>query len=283
MPTILHASDLHFGRPHDPVPAAALLRLVAEVDPEVVVLSGDFTQRAKVHEYQEASRWIGQLAPRPVVVTPGNHDVPLYRVFERLFAPFRNYRAHISEELDSVQRLPGMTVVSLNSAAPHRAIVNGQIRPHQLEFARGAFAEAPSGDLRAVVLHHHLVSAPDNVRDHPLPGARRILDALAQSGVELVMGGHLHRGYIAHSFDLHPAPRAGAGILIVHSGTTSSTRGRGREEGRNSCNLIRVGPSEIEVDQLLFHPEDRVFRPRSAHRFPRSPLRWLEKREGSSG
>src|SRR5687767_5293833 len=113
MVTILHASDIHFGEPYNPVMGEAFLKIARTVKADLIVVSGDFTQRAKVHEYEAARKWLDALPELPLVVTPGNHDVPLYRVFERLFEPYRNYRRWISEELDSVTRVPGVTVVSL--------------------------------------------------------------------------------------------------------------------------------------------------------------------------
>src|SRR5690606_1855849 len=87
--TIVHASDIHFGPPYVPAAGEAFLRSVEELDPDVIVLSGDFTQRAKREQYADARAFINRLPPKPVIVTPGNHDIPLYRVFERIFAPYR--------------------------------------------------------------------------------------------------------------------------------------------------------------------------------------------------
>ena len=188
MLTIVHGSDLHFGRLHDPDVAEAFLQSTESIGPDLIVLSGDFTQRAKIREYGEARKYLDRLPSVPTVVTPGNHDVPLYRVFERIFAPYRNYAKYIQEELDTVTRIPGLTVVSLSSAAPRRAIVNGRILGRHLDFAREAFRRAPEADFKAVVAHHHLAPAPDYEGDRPLPQARAILDAFGAMGVELAMG-----------------------------------------------------------------------------------------------
>ncbi len=278
MITLLHGSDLHFGRPHHPQMAEAFLQCAVEVAPDLVVLSGDFTQRAKVQEYKAARAWLDRFRGRvgaPVVVTPGNHDVPLYRVVERLFTPFRNYRTYIQDELDTVTRIPGLTVVALNSAAPRSAIVNGRIRIRQLEFARQAFERAPDGDLRAVVAHHHLAPAPDYEGDTPLPGARRILDAFKTMGVEMVLGGHLHRAYIGNSLDVYPGPDRDRGIIIVQSGTTTSRRGRAREEAKNSFNVVRIAEDEVQVIHYMHFREGEGFHPFSGHTFPRAPARWF--------
>jgi 3',5'-cyclic AMP phosphodiesterase CpdA len=276
MITIIHGSDLHFGAPHDAEVAEIFLRQIQEIGPEIIVLSGDFTQRAKVREFEEARAWLDRLPQLPVVVTPGNHDVPLYRIVERLFDPYRNYRAHISGELDTVTRIPGATFVSLNSSAPRRAIVNGRIDQAQVDFARRAFAETPERDLRAVVAHHHLAPAPDYEGDKPLPGAKRILDAFSTMGVDLVMGGHLHRAYIGNSLDVYPGVHRDRGITIVQSGTTTSRRGRAREAAKNSFNVIRVQRGRVRVTHFMYFSEMGVFAPFSTHAFPRAPHRWFQ-------
>ena len=271
MITILHASDIHFGEPHLPHVARVFLAFARRLRPDVVVISGDLTQRARVGEYEEAAAFLEQFGDVPVVVTPGNHDIPVYRVWERLVAPFRNYRDHISTELDTVTRIPGMTVVALNSASPYTAIVNGRIDAAQLDFARRAFGESPPDDARVLVAHHHLAPAPDYEGDKPLPSARRILDALAGMGVELVLGGHLHRAYIVNSLDVYPGENRDKNVVIVHSGTTTSARGRARERLKNSLNVLRVTERYLDISHHLHDDEVNAFLPLSRHLFPRQP------------
>jgi len=269
MLTILHGSDLHFGKPFDAKVAGVFLQAIRELSPELIVLSGDFTQRAKVREFQEARDFLRGLPDVPVVVTPGNHDVPLYRVWERLFAPLKNYREFISQELDTVTAVRGATVVSLNTTAPLRAIVNGRIRDRQLLFAAHAFHDAPEGELRVVVLHHHLAPAPDYESDQVLPGFQRYLDAFSKMKVELILGGHLHRAYIANSLDTFPAGDGRKGIVIAHSGTTTSRRGRARERKKNSFNLIGIAGDRMVITHYLNVGEEGGFVPVGTHAFPR--------------
>jgi 3',5'-cyclic AMP phosphodiesterase CpdA len=195
--TLLHASDIHYGKRFDPGAMDGFLGLVETVRPDLLILSGDFTQRAKVREYQEARRFLDSLPPVPTVVTPGNHDVPLYRVWERAFLPHRNYREYIHRQLDYVTRVPGVTVVSLDSTAPRRAIVNGRISASQLRYAARAFGDAPEGDMKILVTHHNLTLAPDPESDKILPGHIRCLDAFSRMGVEFVLSVHLHRGFVS--------------------------------------------------------------------------------------
>ncbi|MBT8336143.1 MAG: metallophosphoesterase [Gemmatimonadetes bacterium] len=272
----VHASDIHFGEPHRPAAAEAFIEAAHRLDPDAVVISGDFTQRAKVAEYEAAAAFLERLPDVPTVVTPGNHDVPVYRIFERLLAPHRNYRQYISDELDSVTRIQGATFVSLDSTAPHTAIVNGRIRRRQLDFAREAFAASPPEDVRILVAHHHFAPAPDYEGDRSMPGARNVLDALTEMGVELVLGGHLHRAYIGNSLDVFPGRRRDQGVTIVQSGTTTSGRGRAREREKNSFNRIRIGSRAVEITHYMLFEQTGRFEPFSLHAFPRRRQGWFE-------
>ncbi len=251
MLTILHGSDLHFGKLHDPDAADAFLQLSRAVEPDLIVVSGDLTKRAKVAEYEAVVGFLARLPDAPLVLTLGNHDVPLYRVWERLFAPFGNYRQFIADKLDSTMQVEGAVVVALSSAAPRRAIVNGRIDEAQLDWAESAFSEARDADVRVLVLHHPLVFPPDSHGDRPLPRAAHILERLDEMRVELVLSGHLHRGFVATA----PRPVSASGngfrVRLVHTGTTTSQRGRVAEIGQNSCNVIRIGNERIEIIPYL--------------------------------
>ena len=121
MLTLLHASDFQHGRPFLPHAAEALVRFAGELDPDVTVVSGDLTQRARRSEFVAARQFLDTL-PFQRLVVPGNHDVPLYRVWERLTDPFGNYRTHISPDLDAVHRFEvaneGSTVMRRRWASP---------------------------------------------------------------------------------------------------------------------------------------------------------------------
>lgn len=271
--TILHVSDLHFGPPYRPAVGEALLRKAFELDPEIIVVSGDFTQRAKRVQFEEARRFLDRLPDRPTVVTLGNHDIPLYRVFERIFSPVALYRDHISEELDTVLTRDDAVIVSLDSTSPLRSITNGRLSRRQLDFAADAFRSAPSGATRIVVTHHNLAPAPDFEGGSVMHGARRILERFVDMGVELVLSGHLHRAYRASSLDLIENHPPGAEILVVQAGTATSSRGRGRERARNSFNLVRIDSDAIRVTPHLYFEDLDAFAPIADHFFPRAG-RW---------
>ncbi|MFQ5689808.1 MAG: metallophosphoesterase family protein [Gemmatimonadota bacterium] len=265
MPDILHISDLHFGPPLLPNRAAGVRHLIAATGPDLVVVSGDFTQRAKRRQFREARAFLDTIAP-PVVVTPGNHDVPLYRVHERLFTPHRHYLAHISPRLDSVHRIDGLTLVCLNSSRASQ-ITNGRLAPRQLEFAERAFAEADPSDVRVVVFHHNPIRPADTEPIAVLRGAARALAAFEDMGVRLILSGHAHRAYLAQVVRGAAGSAGRPGMVLAGCGTTTSSRGRAVERGANSLNLVRVSRTAVEITRHLWDEGAGRFRPHSEHRF----------------
>lgn len=274
MTRVLHISDLHFGPPYVPRVGEALIRQAPRLDPDVIVVSGDLTQRAKEDQFVQARDFLDRLPPVPRVVVPGNHDVPLYRVVERFFRPRKLYRRHISPGLEQVHRLEGATIVGLDSTSPRRSISNGRIHLDQLAFCQRVFAQAPPESIRVVVVHHHFAPAPDYERDQTMPKARRALDRFVDMGVEMILGGHLHRAYIGNTLDLYPGRERERGIIIVQSGTTTSRRGRAREREKNSLNLILLREKELGITHFLFDDEEGAFLPSSRHAFPRPGRRF---------
>jgi 3',5'-cyclic AMP phosphodiesterase CpdA len=263
--TLLHVSDLHFGPPYYERVGEAAQAFAHRLQPEVVVASGDFTQRAKPEQFAAAREFLDRFPPVPLVVTPGNHDVPLYRFAERIFDPYRHYKEHIRPELDTVTRIPGATLVALNSTAPRQKITNGRISRWQIEYARKAFEELPEDEWRIVVAHHHFAPPPDFEDAEVMPKAKRALDAFTAMKVDLILGGHLHRAYIGNSLDVYAGADREHGIAIVQSGTTTSRRGRAREREKNSLNVIRLGPTTLRVTHYMYFEDAHDFVPVSRH------------------
>ena len=283
MLTLLHISDLHFGPPYAPADGEALLRVAPELRPDVVVASGDFTQRAKAAQFAAARAFLDRLPRVPLVTVPGNHDIPLYRVFVRLWTPYALYRRYISQELDCVLRRDDAVVVALNTTAPLSAVTNGRIRPWQLDFCADAFRDAPLGAARIVVAHHHFAPAPDYDNEHDvMRRAKAALDRFSELDVDLILGGHLHRAYIGNSLDVYPSKSRKSGTVIVQSGTTTSRRGRAREREKNTFNLIRIGPDVIRISHFMYFQELDGFAPVSRHIFPRRDRGYLAGCDGTS-
>jgi 3',5'-cyclic AMP phosphodiesterase CpdA len=276
MLTLLHVSDLHFGPPYLPAVGEALLESARRLMPDVIVASGDFTQRAKQRQFAEARAFLDRFPPAPQVVVPGNHDIPLYRVFERLTNPYGLYRRYMSPELDSVMRRDDAVIVALNTTGPWSAITNGRIARWQLDFCSQAFRDAPEGVARIVVAHHHFAPAPDYEDEHDVMRRGKLaLDRFAELKVDLILGGHLHRAYIGNTLDVYPGPDRSAGAIIVQCGTSTSARGRARERAKNSFNVIRINADVIRIEHFMFFRALSGFAPVSRHEFPRRERKHL--------
>ena len=254
---ILHGSDLQMGRPFRPRAAKALRQLAFEVDPNLIVISGDLTQRAKVHEFQAAWTFLEELPQVPLIVTPGNHDVPLYRFWERLLVPYRSWNRTIPHDLDSVTVIPGATVVALNSASPWSAIVGGRLTQAQLRFARQSFDSELTEGIRVLVTHHHFVCKSAGGGGRPIPAAPLIINQIEEMEVDVVLSGHLHRMQVAMSRDVVPGKNLG--VPLITAGTATSRRGRGEEEGTNSVNVLDVTEDQIKVTPYLLRNSEQVF------------------------
>lgn len=267
--TLMQISDLHFGPPWIQAVAEAARRSAFELAPDVMIVSGDLTQRAKREQFQAARAYLDTLPKIPTVVIPGNHDVPLYRVGERLLRPLELYQEIIQEDLNPVLKLDSAVIVGLDSTAPRSAISNGRIHRWQLDYCAQAFAGASPDLARIVVAHHHFAPAPDSLRDSSMPQTKRAMMRFVELEVDLILGGHLHRSYIGNSLDFYPGTHREQGIIICQSGTTTSRRGRGREQEKNTFNLIRVYDEAIEITHYLYFDENRGFVANSQHLFSR--------------
>lgn len=269
MLTLLHISDLHFGPPYVEAVGEAVQSAARELSPDVIAVSGDFTQRARRDQFEAARAFLDRLPPVPLVTVPGNHDIPLYRVLERLRSPHALYREYISDTLNSVVRRDGAVIVALDSTAPRRAITNGRIRRSQLDFCEAAFRDTPRDAARIVVAHHHFAPAPDYEGGQVMPKAKRAVDRFAALRVDLILGGHMHRAYIGNSLDVYAGMDPEHGIIIVQCGTTTSQRGRAREREKNTFNLIRIGAELIRITHYMHFDDLGGFAPVSRHVFPR--------------
>ncbi len=265
MPNILQVSDIHFGRPHRPEVSAALLDLIESRAPDLVVIAGDLPQRAKPREFQQARRWVDAMV-RPALAVPGNHDVPMYRFWERLFTPFGVYRRYFDANLEPSFEDDELFVIGINSAF-NWTIKDGRVSGRQLRRVERTLAAAPAGKARVAVVHHELIPAPRFGSQKVLSNAKPLVEILAVGGVDLVLSGHLHQAYCALAEVYYPG--VGGRMLVAHSGTTSSSRGRGCERGRNTGHWIEIAPEVIRVTQLEWSADRAEFEDRALHQFPR--------------
>lgn len=278
MLTVLHISDLHCGPPYLPRVADALLRIAPTLRADAIVISGDMTQRAKPEQFRQARELIDRLPRLPRLMIPGNHDVPLFRLWERISDPMGEYRRHFGPTLDQVVHFDGAVAVAVDTTSPHRTIVRGQISLDQIEFVRHALATASPENARIVVAHHHFVGAPDRLRDRTMIGGERAMRAFIEMGVDIVLGGHLHRAFIGNSLDFYFEGPRDRGIILAQSGTTTSRHGRGRERERNSFNLLEIHETWLQITHYLYYEHADAFGPMSRHLFPRTGHRLEDHR-----
>jgi 3',5'-cyclic AMP phosphodiesterase CpdA len=196
---IVHVSDLHVGSEATTPIGPALASLVAQMEPELVIATGDLTHRARPRQQEEAASLLRGLGP-PVLAVPGNHDIPWAP--SRLIRPYAAYEAvwGTREPVYSSERLH---VVGLDSVRAWRQ-QSGGISDAQLERAASRFREAPPEALRVAVLHHQMLGAPWRTRKKPVARRNRVLRALVEAGAELVLAGHAHQAAVSerHEFEV---------------------------------------------------------------------------------
>jgi 3',5'-cyclic AMP phosphodiesterase CpdA len=239
MRTIAHISDLHFGRLDGPV-AEGLVADLRQRPPSLLVISGDFTQRAGRRQYAQAAEYRKRL-PQPQLVVPGNHDVPAYDVFSRVFFPLRRYRKFIAEEINPVYQDEEMLVVGVNTARGFTQ-KSGWIRKNQMEQMVGRFSAAPAGLMKVLVTHHPFIPAPRDLHGDVIRGGRGVLERLEAFDVDLLLAGHLHLAYHDDVRVFHTSAKRS--VLSVQAGTATSTRRRGQP---NAYNWITLSPDRVSV------------------------------------
>ncbi|MAT14812.1 MAG: 3',5'-cyclic-nucleotide phosphodiesterase [Planctomyces sp.] len=278
MTRLIQISDLHFGPPYVEKVGRLIPGLLDQLEPDGIIISGDFTQNCREEEFQSARDFLDRLPEVPTIKIPGNHDVPkYYDILGRLNHPYDLYRKYISEDLDVALNLDGLKIVGLNSTKPLQTIKNGRISREQLRFAADQLETAAESDWRIVIAHHHFAPAPDYEGSDVMPKAKRALDEFNRLQVDLIMGGHLHRAYIGNSLDVYSgSPDLERGMIIVQCGTTTSRRGRAREREKNSFNVIDFDDHQVTITHWLYFDKWARFCQVSQYRFPKPALRTLD-------
>jgi 3',5'-cyclic AMP phosphodiesterase CpdA len=265
MRTLVHLSDLHFGRVDESL-LLPLLTCVRQIAPDVVAVSGDLTQRARAREFKQARQFL-DLLPTPLIVVPGNHDVPLYNIVSRFLTPLSNYKRFITRDLHPSHIDDEIAVLGINTARSF-TVKNGRINHQQVDYLRGRFSALPEPIIKVVVTHHPF-DMPDAVHDSALVGrAALALNMFAAQGVDLLLSGHNHKSSAA-SGDHYAL--AGYKVLVVQAGTTTSNRGRGEA---NSFNAIRIDGDKITIERFSWVKRAGEFRSAGSARFAQGEYGW---------
>lgn len=273
MRSVAHISDLHFGT-EIPAVEAALARDLREQAPSLVIVSGDLTQRARRAQFSAARAYLEEL-PHPQLVVPGNHDIPLFDVGRRFLAPLTRYQALIQRELDPVHCDDELFVVGLNTARSF-TWQSGRISAEQFDHLRARLAEAGSR-LKIVVTHHPFIPPPDDTGIKLVGRAALAIPLLDTYAVDLLLAGHLHRGYAGDIRAHYPAARRA--VIAAQAGTAIS--GRTRSEP-NAYNWITLETARITVTVRAW--DGVAFAPLRTKVYDRSADGWhLAAEVGKSG
>jgi 3',5'-cyclic AMP phosphodiesterase CpdA len=248
---VLHVSDLHIGARralHEPEVEGAIADLVERIDPALVLATGDLTHRGRRAEHEAAARFLRSLGP-PLVVVPGNHDIPFLPParFSRTWREFNREW----QTTEPVFGSDGLHVVGLNSVRPYRH-QSGGISDGQLAAAAERLQSAQAGALRVVALHHQLVGAPWRTRKKPVSRRSHVLARLVDCGAELIVGGHVHQGAVCerHEFEVVTGDVRGAVV------TTAPGFGRPRPHRRGEARGVLV----YSADERRIRVETYIWR-----------------------
>ncbi len=268
MRTVVHLSDLHFGRVN-PAILAPLQAFVRQVSPTLVAVSGDLTQRARTHEYIAVRDFLRGI-PFPQIVVPGNHDVPLHNPFARFFRGLSAYRHYITDDLQPFFADEEIAVAGVNTA---RALTwkNGRINRWQLARLREQLQPIGPDRIKILVTHHPF-DLPAGAEGHIVGRSRLAIKTLADCRVDMLLAGHFHiadTGHTAKRYNI-----AGYSALIVSSGTTTSTRGRGQP---NSLNVIKIARPRVTIDRYTWRPATNLFELLSTEAFRQTDAGWVRE------
>ena len=271
MARIAHLSDVHFGA-HDPVVVAGAEAWLAEQRPDLVVISGDFTQRARVEQYRLAGAFLDRLeaAGLATLGVPGNHDVPLYDVLRRFVRPLHRYRRYIDDDLCPWFENSRLAVLGINTARS-LTFKDGRINREQMAQIRERFRAVPEERTKVLVTHHPLFAIPiteEGSLSKVVGRHEDALEAVCEAGVHILLAGHFHRSF--HGSAREMVKNAGP-ALVIQAGTATSTRLRAGEA--QSFNLITAHAND-EVDVEVVEWDGAAFRGGSHARFTFDGENW---------
>jgi 3',5'-cyclic AMP phosphodiesterase CpdA len=261
---LLQISDPHFGTERPPV-VAALRALARELDPAVIVLSGDITQRARRRQFAAARAFVDSLEPKvPPLVVPGNHDIPLFDVVTRIVDPYREHRRAFGDDLEPEHESPKLLVLCVNTTRARRH-KDGEVSTAQIERVAGRLTAAAPEQLRAVVVHQPVAALRAADEHNVLHGAPAAIRRWAHAGADLILGGHIHLPYV---LPLHERMSLRRRVWAVQAGTAVSTRVR--HEAGNSVNLVRyesgtAAASRTTIERWDYSASNGRFELRATH------------------
>ena len=272
MRTLVHLSDLHFDHIEEAL-IAHLMTVIGSAKPDVVVVSGDLTQRARTGQFKAARLFLDAL-PKPQIIVPGNHDIPLHNVVNRFFRPLEKYRRYITNDLEPFHVDDEIAVLGINTARS-LTIKNGRINKAQMEHIRARFCALEDRITRIIVTHHPF-DLPGGFGDRDLVGGASIaMKIFAGCRIDLFLAGHLHASHAGSMSERYEI--AGYGAIAVQAGTATSTRGRGES---NSFNILRIVPGRVAIERMSWRPRSGTFDCVSTETFELASKGWASVKLG---
>ena len=269
--TIAHISDVHFGR-EDPAIVAALQDAVQAAEPDIIVVSGDLTQRARRKQFRAARAFLDELPHVPQIVIPGNHDISLTSLSDRAFRPFKRFKSFITADLEPYFEDEELAISGINTVRKS-TVNNGRIKARQVKIACGQLNGAGEHRARIVVTHHPM---DIKLEDHRrlVSRSKAAMKQFVGCGVDLFLSGHLHTGSTIATSTRYKIK--GYSAVVVQAGTAVSTRLRRGEP--NAWNIVRIdgvgaASGSIEIQPMRW--DKTKFKPMGMERYIKREGGWV--------
>ncbi len=244
MRKIVHVSDIHFGKVDYEI-AGRLKEKIVEIAPDLIIVSGDLTQRARSAQFIEARAFLDSL-PSPQIIVPGNHDIPMHNVLARFAAPLDKYKKYITEDLQPFYSDAEIAVAGINTARS-LTIKDGRINREQIVEVCRRMHPLPNEMLKIIVTHHPFDLPKNHTNEDDLvDNAAEAMQKFAECGADVFLSGHLHVSYVSQSAERYKL-ESGHRALIIQAGTATSTRGRGEP---NSFNVLEFTAPDLIIRRL---------------------------------
>ena len=272
MRKIIHISDIHFGRA-DYAIAEKAREKITEIAPDLVIVSGDLTQRAKSEQFIEAKKFLDSL-PSPQLVVPGNHDIPLHNPFARFVTPLEKYKKYITDDLEPFFMDEELAIIGINTARS-LTIKDGRINDQQIAAVRDRMCALDDKMLKAVVTHHPF-DLPEGFDESDIvENAAKAMPLIAGCGADVFFSGHLHVSNIAHTANRYKLP-TGRNAIVIQAGTATSTRVRGE---KNAFNYVEFDFPHLTIRRFECENAADDFTEVQMQKYAQSEKGWAKKAE----
>jgi 3',5'-cyclic AMP phosphodiesterase CpdA len=245
MRKVVHISDLHFGKVNNIV-AEGLIDSINRNNPDLVIVSGDLTQRARKKQFEEAQKYLESI-DYPKVVIPGNHDIPLFDIFRRLLLPLQRYKRYITDEMSPLYIDNELIVLGINTARSF-TWKNGRISIEQIKGMEEILCPLGTEKLKIVVTHHPFLPPPGDNGISLVGRSVKALKVIDKCCVDIILAGHLHQGYSGDVRTHYPARKRS--VISIQAGTAISSRTRLKA---NSYNLLSLSTDRVEIEMVIWN------------------------------